>query len=198
MLHVPHLFSERTPTSSCEPASVHPYRVERSARSDGASSSAFGKDKPSIAGERAANDKTYEFSKISSKHLTPSTRERSRQADLPRKGRPFRRRIPRWARPPLVTRSRMHLADAPFSTGAPRARCLDRASLHLPPRRTRLPSEEARSRRPSPSTMRRATIESCPSPEEPLAEASSHERARRLRLLAPHRLSLRHTDRNTT
>lgn len=197
MLHVPHQFSERTPTNSCEPAAFTRTasngwrgRTEPLARP-------LARTSPASLEKELRTTKPTSFQR-SARSTRPSHPKMRRQADLPRKGRPSRRRIPAGLDLHQVTRSCVRLADAPRSTEAPRARCLERASLHLPPRRTRLPSEEARSRRPSPSTLRRATIESCPSLEEPHAEASSRERARRLRLVAPHRLSLRHTDRNTT
>lgn len=197
MLHVTHSFSRAPTPTALRPWKRAPVPRRRPVSSDGASSSAFGKDEPSIAGKRAANDKTYEFSKISSKHPTLAP-EDAPPGRSPSEGETLSEANTRWARPPPGDPNRVRLADAPCSTGAPRARCLERASLHLPPRRTCLPSEEARSRRPPPSTLRRATIESCPSLEEPHAEASSRERSRRSRLVAPHRLSLRHTDRNTT
>lgn len=100
--------------------------------SDGASSLALGKDKPSIAGERAANDKTYEFSKISSKHPTLAP-EDAPPGRPPSEGETLSEANTRWARPPpgdpKQCASRRHTPlDRSSSRSMPRTRLTPRAA----------------------------------------------------------------------
>lgn len=138
MLHVTHSFLRAPTPPALRPWKRAPVPRRRPVSSDGASSLAFGKDKPSIAGERAANDKTYEFSKISSKHPTLAP-EDAPPGRPPSEGETLSEANTRWARPPpgdskpRASRRRTPL-DRSSSRSMPRTRLTPRAaSTNAPP-----------------------------------------------------------------